>query len=226
MSARFALLCALTFAASAAHAVPVNVTATGNVSFVGGHLGGNGASGVAVGDPFTLNFGFESSTPPAQVTSSSSGGILSARFDALTSLSFAVGAASGSTTGATDIFLGRDRFLVQASAANGLVGPSLSGGFGEHALERVLFSLVALSEVYPDPGALPTTLTLDDFALRTVSLWYGPGSIDVRIESLSAAAVSVPEPGTLALLGCGLLALTWGARRRRGHHITQPAGWS
>jgi len=73
-----------------------------------------------------------------------------------------------------------------------------------------------------DSGSQQLVLSLDVDGPVYFSLIFGTGFDDAphyayrnTLESIRGTAVSVPEPGTLALLGAGLLILAFSQRRRR-----------
>jgi hypothetical protein len=87
--------------------------------------------------------------------------------------------------------------------------PALVNGVQEASASAALL-LADLTETVFSSDALPATLNLADFAFRRGSLVDVDRegvSIAFGIDTLTAAAVPVPEPGTIALLAGGLLPL-------------------
>lgn len=52
-----------------------------------------------------------------------------------------------------------------------------------------------------------TTYAFSDVDIKKWGVWKGGLNIDFTFKSMSAADPAVPEPGTILLIGCGLMAL-------------------
>jgi hypothetical protein len=85
---------------------------------------------------------------------------------------------------------------------------SVSGYYGDSAGESYLSSgggIPGGSFVYDNNGG--------DFAALSTDTWSGPNSPDLAIDAEFGSSSSIPEPGTVTLLGTGLVGLV--ALRRR-----------
>ena len=85
---------------------------------------------------------------------------------------------------------------------------SVSGYYGDSAGESYLSSgggIPGGSFVYDNNGG--------DFAALSTDTWSGPTSPDWAIDAEFGSSSSIPEPGTVTLLGTGLVGLV--ALRRR-----------
>jgi PEP-CTERM motif len=89
-----------------------------------------------------------------------------------------------------------------------LEGQPLFGGLG--TANPVLFSVFG---GLVDGSIIVNSLNVDGMLAYTLNL-LGSGSVRVSTAALAADVTSVPEPGTLSLLGAGLIA-GWLGRRRR-----------
>ncbi len=208
---RFMLFCGLLAVCAGANAAPITFTVDGTVGSVTPNLSG---AGVAAGDPFSMTYTFESTTAPRAGSNSSF-----AVFDALTSLSFTAGAASGSSSSASEIQVDNapgapnDRYAVVSRASQGLTGPTLNG----LGLNFASFRLDDLSNtVFSNALTLPTSLSFSSFTSGSFFVFYGPnldGLINGNVTDIRTAT-AVPEPTTLTLMGLGLAGIALARRRR------------
>jgi hypothetical protein len=196
---------------SFAQANPITFNFTGTVGGVGSGLGGTFSSGQVL----NLVYTFESTTP-ARAGSNSSFAV----FDALTSLSFTIGAYSASHSGAAEIQVDNapgapnDRYGVVARASDGLTGPGVNG----FSLDAFGFRLDdSTNSVFANALTLPTSLSLQDFDSSGFFLFFrnAAGAIELVDGTVTSAAAPVPEPSSLVLMASGFAALAWATRNRR-----------
>ena len=97
-------------------------------------------------------------------------------------------------------------------------GSCTGSGGGLDIGQSATFTLTLFFDPYL---ALPSTVTLSDFAVRYQSLTsqelgFSGASGTGRETENGGPITEIPEPGALALLGLGLVAMGWVTRRRHG----------
>lgn len=170
------------------------------------------------GNTLSGSFTFESTT--AALGGSTT---ITAVFNALTSLNFAVNGYTASTTGAPELQIGNkdgvaeltDRFAAVSRASDGLTGANVNGA----SLNAFILRLDDSSgSVFSSALNLPTNISLADFDGSSFFLFFQQNNdLSVVAGTLSSFGVStgVPEPATLAILGVALLGIGVMSRCRK-----------
>lgn len=161
--------------------------------------------------PFVGSYRFDATTPD------SNGSVSDGSYAAITDyrVEFRSGYTVSSTSGdilVEDTSIGTDLYQVFSNSLNGspssILGITLSP-------KQMQLQLSDSSGTALSSDALPLILDLDDFdsGQFTIALDWGFLDIDITAELTSFSVV--PEPGTVALLGSGLLLVGAGTGRRK-----------
>lgn len=185
----------------------------------------------------TPNIGNYSTTVPAAWTVTANGALLSdangylgpAASDGAQYMELNVPAGAGAIAQTFDVLAGHDYRLTfdLAGVADGSADTlcvditAIPGGTVGYCIDTGLtaaFSLSAWTEEIHDfttaPGQTWSTLSVASTTLSSSGLYYGPAVDNFVLTDLGPA--SVPEPGTLALLGLGLVGLGVSRRTKKG----------
>ena len=216
---------ALALTSVSAHAIPLTFDISGNITSVSDNSSLLDGS-IVVGGTFSGVFTYDSSLPDTISDPSvySSGGGRSSITSTLTVGNYVF----QSNSGGVDLFLHDQStdtlFFMFPYVSN----PFIDLGSNSGRLNAIRFTADS-GTAFPD-DSLPTSLDLNDFSSAVIDLFGDNGpdnpSFSVLGDITSLRSVSLPEPGTLGLLGFGLLGSVWLRRRSLAiRHSPDRVGW-
>jgi hypothetical protein len=204
-----AMVCGLVVlgASAPAHAEPITLLVRGTIdSFVRGGV----LEEIPVGSGFEMVMTWDTDTPVSSTAPGSAtyAGALSSATVVANSLTFWLSPRDGSST--LEVGNYRDFDSLTGSITDDTVGSSADGLLLWHTRWELLFP----ADTW-DGTALPTTVpdTLQS-GLAKLYIYSQEAGQDVAVHATITGANAVPEPGTLAVFGLGLLGAARLTRRR------------